>query len=89
MLIVYNVAIETIQIVVYTLCLKKRQHFYFRYNSTKQQPIFKILSPLERELYAEQNSSKVPPPHLKIVAALPCETWTWKFVEIGEENTTK
>ena len=37
----------------YTVSQKKRQHFYFCYNSTKQQPIFKFLSPLEIELAAE------------------------------------
>jgi len=57
----------------YTLCLKKRCHFYFCNNFGKCTPILIILSLLNCQMYCggswDQNV------HLKSIAALPCETW--------------
>ena len=67
-----------------TLWAIKMKHFYFFDNSDKYWPIFVIFSLLYTTKELRNKKLLKFLPHLKSVAALPCETWSVKCVDIQQ-----
>jgi len=69
-------------------CLKKGCHFYICNNFGKCNPILIVFSVIFSDLLLRKPVSKRSP-HLKSVAALPCETWTRKCITLQESYETQ
>ena len=71
------------QMELYTVGHKKTRHYYFLDKSDKYWPIFVFFTAIYKNELRNKNFLKFSP-HLKSLAALPCETWNVKCVDIQQ-----